>query len=1133
MAVDHPTLLREDVLDGAIAEFLLADEAGEAPDLDDFLARHEDIVGELNEFFRDASRFGVLEKRPSKPQPALGLEQFVKQLADSSVLAGDTLKDFLPPNSSPKNVEELARELIRQNKLTKFQVEEIERGNGKSLTLGNYVILEVLGAGGMGQVFKARHRHMDRIVALKVLPPHLTNDEAVVARFHREIKAAAKISHPNIVTAHDADLANGVHFLVMECVEGSDLSALVKKNGPFSVEQAVDFTLQAARGLEAAHAEGIVHRDIKPANLLLDKKGTVKILDMGLARIDGGDVAAQAELTSTGTVMGTVDYMAPEQAVDTKTADARADIYSLGCSLYYFLAGKAIYGGDTLMAKLLAHRDQSIPSLRAIQSEVPEQVEAIFRKMVAKKVEDRYQTMTEVIADLERCRTFNQPTIIFDRPLGSDTDAETSRILKDSSVSTLTATLTAVLTQRPTLTRTILIAAGVLSVLVLSASLIINRPTTDSTHVLPKGDKPEVMAKRMYVWPSDAPPPAIAPFDAEQAQQHQSAWAKHLGVPVEWSNSLGMKFRLIPPGEFIMGSTPEEIEEMLALINPDDKYWHNAVKSEAPQHRVILTQPIYLSVMEVTQKNYESVMGKNPSAFAAVEDRDTANHPVEMVCWNDAAEFCAKLSQMEKLKPFYFRAEESITFLKGSGYRLPTEAEWEFACRAGTTTRFSSGDQEDDLLRVGWSGLNSGSRTHEVGQLNPNPFGLFDTHGNAWEWCQDAWMPTYYGQFKEIAAIDPNDAASSGSHRILRGGNWNDYAPACRASSRHVSSPTGRHHATGFRVLLTIEGVRELKKSDRFRWPTDAPKPAIAPFNTEQAKQHQREWAQYLQVPVEYTNSLDMKFCLIPPGEFTMGSSLASIEEGARTQELDFWREAMLSEVPPHRVTITLPFYLAICETTFGVFEQFANDSSYVTDAERHGGAFGAIKGEWSQSPEAVWNRKPESAQTKNHPVSAVTWNDANEFCRWLSSTQSAEYRLPTEAEWEYAAKAGLEGDWVYGSQVLPSGEPFKDFAWYWADMLDHPQIGGQRRANAFGLYDMLGNIWEFCEDYYASNTYRSESVTNPRGPKTGVTRVKRGGDIINTPRVTDRGHQEPNLAYVRDGFRVVVSVDAVRRELK
>ena len=207
----------------------------------------------------------------------------------------------------------------------------------------------------MGQVFKAEHRRMKRVVAIKMLPPAVTKDAAAVARFQREVEAAAKLSHPNIVAAYDADEANGVHFLVMEYVEGKDLSALVKKDGPLPVAKAVDYVLQAAEGLEFAHGEGVVHRDIKPANLLLDKKGAVKILDMGLARIERplAMPPLQAELDRhAAAIMGTVDYMAPEQAHGHAHADARADIYSLGCTLHYLLTGRPPYGGDTVLKRL-------------------------------------------------------------------------------------------------------------------------------------------------------------------------------------------------------------------------------------------------------------------------------------------------------------------------------------------------------------------------------------------------------------------------------------------------------------------------------------------------------------------------------------------------------------------------------------------------------------------------------------------------------------------------------------------------------------------------------------------------------------------------------------------------------------
>src|SRR5271170_3407783 len=187
---------------------------------------------------------------------ALPLEQVVKQLEDSGIIASETLKDFVPPKASPKDGDELVQALVKSEKLTNFQGQQVKGGRAKSLKLGEYTILEKIGAGGMGQVFKARHRRMERTVAIKMLPPSMTKDAAAAARFQREVVAAAKLEHPNIVHANDADESNGVHFLVMQYVEGSDLSAFVKKDGPFSVSKAVNYILQAARGLEFAHKKG-------------------------------------------------------------------------------------------------------------------------------------------------------------------------------------------------------------------------------------------------------------------------------------------------------------------------------------------------------------------------------------------------------------------------------------------------------------------------------------------------------------------------------------------------------------------------------------------------------------------------------------------------------------------------------------------------------------------------------------------------------------------------------------------------------------------------------------------------------------------------------------------------------------
>jgi hypothetical protein len=341
--------------------------------------------------------------------PSVSSEQFVKSLSESGLFAVADVRQFVGkvPTKDPRK---LALELVKQQKLTRYQATRLLTGKSKGLVLGKYAILEPLGEGGMGVVYKARHLGLNRVVALKVLPPELTIKQTALKRFRREVQAAAKLHHPNIVAALDAGEAKGVHFLVMDYVKGCDLSQWVKKNGPLPMDRAVDCIFQSAQGLAYAHAAGIIHRDIKPSNLLLAEApgspsvGLVKILDMGLARIDkagnsSGNETVTDELTQTGSIMGTCDYMAPEQAMNVKTADRRADIYSLGCTLYYLLTGKTMYGGETGMEKVFAHRENPIPPLPGASKTL----EAVFRRMVAKQPEDRYQSMADLIADLQMC----------------------------------------------------------------------------------------------------------------------------------------------------------------------------------------------------------------------------------------------------------------------------------------------------------------------------------------------------------------------------------------------------------------------------------------------------------------------------------------------------------------------------------------------------------------------------------------------------------------------------------------------------------------------------------------------------------------------------------------------------------
>jgi len=321
----------------------------------------------------------------------LSLQQFVENLARSGLMSADEVSAFQRSQRAEKQLEDaqtLAQALVRAGKLTKYQAQMVYQGRPKGLVFGEYTVLDKLGQGGMGVVLKAQHRRMKRMVAVKVLPPSSMKSPEAVKRFYREVEAAAKQNHPNVVQAYDASEHEGIHYLVMEYVEGDTLSAVVKQHGPLEVPQALDCILQAAKGLAYAHREGVIHRDIKPGNLLLDKEGTVKILDMGLARVAlavGGDGPDNERLTQSGQVMGTCDYMAPEQAEDTHRADQRSDIYSLGCTLYRLLTGKALYSGDNLVSILLAHQNATIPSLQAARPEVPAGVAAIFEKMVASR----------------------------------------------------------------------------------------------------------------------------------------------------------------------------------------------------------------------------------------------------------------------------------------------------------------------------------------------------------------------------------------------------------------------------------------------------------------------------------------------------------------------------------------------------------------------------------------------------------------------------------------------------------------------------------------------------------------------------------------------------------------------------
>ncbi len=784
----------------------------------------------------------------------------------------------------------------------------------------DYEIVCELGRGGMGVVYLARNKLMGRLEVLKVVGGHLVERPGVRDRFLREVQSAAKLQHKNIVSAYSAIRLGESIVLAMEFIDGEDLAKMVKSRGPLPVVHACYFIYQAALGLQHAHERGMVHRDIKPANLIFateGKKGVVKVLDFGLAKVTS-EGQADSGLTREGQMLGTPDFIAPEQIRDAQSADIRADIYSLGCTFYYLLTGGPPFRGDHLWDLYQAHFSMDAGPLNLVRPEVPVELAAVVAKMMAKEPGRRFQTPGEVaqaltpffkkgnVASTGSKPEFSQagqpdakqatpgavsvpprparermpaPVSEPGKPSPTQSDSIPEGLIDRGEREPLFDTMLDGIhpaevpkrsqrARRPWSTaveklgrsgpRAGWVAAGVVLLGLVALWGVILRVKTANGMIelvnLPKdaevlvdgaevavawpgGGKPavitvtagthKVMVKKDGIEISDdevtvqadgkekfsvrfvasTKPSHELPKDdgADSTRTARKDVRSDAGPAVKTpssqdsiTNSIGMTLKLIPAGEFMMGS-------------PDND--KDAGIEEKPQHRVRISKSFYLGVYEVTQAQYKAVMGYNPSSFPPngdgkdkVAGQSTDQYPVEQVSWFDAVTFCNKLSAKEGRRPFYEIDDKYVRVpdWNGPGYRLPTEAEWEYACRANasTPTRYSFGDDAAQLDEYGWFQFNS-SRTHPVGKKKPNGFGLHDMHGNVSEWCWDWYGEGYYKQSREDDPTGP--VARVGLSRVFRGGGRINGASDARSASRVVREP-GDRFSLGFRLALGQSG---------------------------------------------------------------------------------------------------------------------------------------------------------------------------------------------------------------------------------------------------------------------------------------------------------------------------------------
>ena len=1023
----------------------------------------------------------------------------------------------------------------------------------------DYKILRELGRGGMGVVYLAENTLMGRLEVLKVVGGHLVNRPAVRDRFLREIQSAAKLQHKNIVTAYSAIRLSDAIVLAMEYVEGEDLSQLVKSGGPLPVAHACNFVYQAALGLQHAHDEGLVHRDIKPHNLILareGKKAIVKVLDFGLAKVTS-EKPTDSGLTSEGQMLGTPDYIAPEQILDAQSADIRADIYSLGVTLYYLLTGHPPFKANSLYDLYQAHISRDADPLNLVRPEVPSELASLVAKMMAKEPKRRFQTPGEVAQALTRffkpvtnTGTGSSPEIshVGQAPLAPIRDqsavsqpasprpapaprpaappkANPKKVaweslieLKETERSEEAAKPHPRVASGPTrwppwISRSVLLSAAGFAAL-LFGIIIYFRSDKDGTTLVVKTTGDPVPVAKSGPEPEDEAETQEAGFVPLFNGKNLDGWEFPVGEKSEWTVR----------GGTIRGKNNGGHLSIMATARTDYEDFHLRMEVRAPDRLGKWVLPRFI-IKDNKFSNYSFHFGGERQLLGNYLYRDgaTADAAIKKMGSKDGLRELTKPS-ITSYEMFTWKRVEIIAV--GNVMRMRVEGS-EVSAFEDPLSRLKSGqiglrlppNGQLEVRKIELKELNRAgdmrvkvpdtiAPTHETfdpnatyrftnqcmprqsldvrkDEKNNNRLGMADVGdlpGQRWRitplgdgWCRI----TNNGQpGKSLNLTNDDQTVMADINDTLRqqwkltplqGGWW-------RISNRRLPEKA-----------LDVEGnwddYRHLKIAEVGNWTGQhwriirsekVPAPASLPRPLPTGVP-----------PGSITNSIGMPLVLIPAGSFSMGAS--DSDPGARP-----------FEKPQHRVRITRPFYLGATEVTQGQYR--------------------AITGE-----------SPSKFTTSDDlPVERVSWDDAILFCKRLNEREGLvdAYRLPTEAEWEYACRAGSTTRYSYGDDPARLG----DYAWYSENSGNTTHPVGRKLPNAWGLYDMHGNVREWCRDLTSHEYYAVSPVDDPAGLAYAPRRASRGGcwwgfDSAVGQRSTARFHDTWEQFGGFLGFRVARTV--------